>query len=394
MENVGIVGAGLAGLTLAAALQREGVTARVWEQAPAFGQVGAGIQLAPNATRLLRRLGLTEHLRRVAVRPEAIELRRWDDNSVIARTVLGAQCEQEYGAPYYTVHRADLHEGLRSLLGPDVVRAAARVVSVADSDEGATLKFGDGSTASAGLVAGADGIHSTVRAGLMADEPHFSGQSIYRAVVAAQQVPFLRAEPKVVLWLGPDRHVVCYPVSAGRSVSFGATAPAAGWYPESWTAAGSVTELADAYRDWHPQVRDLLGAADAVTRWALHDRDPVPRWSGRRVTLVGDAAHPMLPFVAQGANQAIEDAVVLARCLSAPRVEPAEALERYERLRRDRVDRVHEISRRNATVLHLSDGPGQRRRDDELARRQRLHEQSWLYGYDAHEEAGDRTVTS
>jgi salicylate hydroxylase len=388
MENVGIVGAGLAGLTLVAALRQEGVPARVWEQAPAFGEVGAGIQLAPNATRLLRRLGLGEHLSRVAVRPEAIEMRRWDDNSVIARTELGARCEQEYGAPYYAVHRADLHEGLRTLLGPETVRAAARCVAVTDSDEGATVRFADGSTASAGLVVGADGIHSTVRATLLSDEPRFSGQTIYRAVVAAEQVPFLLEEPKVVLWLGPDQHVVSYPVCAGRSVSFGATAPAAGWSSESWSAAGSVAELASAYQGWHPQVRQLIGSAGRVSRWALHDRDPVPRWSGRRVTLVGDAAHPMLPFVAQGANQAIEDAVVLSRCLAAPQAETAEALRRYERLRRERVDRVHEISRGNATTLNLADGDDQQRRDDDLARRQRLRNQAWLYGYDAYAESG------
>ncbi|WP_433831155.1 FAD-dependent monooxygenase [Actinoplanes sp. CA-015351] len=383
MDNVAIIGAGLAGLTLAAALRAEGRPVTVWEQADAFGPVGAGIQLAPNATRLLNRLGLAEHLRKVAVRPEAIELRRWDDDSVIARTELGASCEQEYGAPYYTVHRADLHDGLLRLLDPATVRAGARCTAVTGGDDGATVTFADGSVHRAGLVAGADGIHSVVRATLMTDEPRFSGQSILRAVVPAGDVPFLLTEPKVVLWLGPHQHVVCYPVSGGRSVSFGATMPAGGWYPESWSSPGSITDLAEAYRDWHPRVRRLIGAAGSVSRWALHDRDPVPRWSGRRVTLVGDAAHPMLPFLAQGANQAVEDAAVLARCLTAAPV--PDALRSYERLRRERVDRVHEISRRNATVLHLADGAGQRRRDGELSREQRLREQAWLYGYDAHD---------
>jgi len=399
MENVAIVGAGLAGLTLAAALRQEGVPARVWEQAPEFGEVGAGIQLAPNATRLLRRLGLGEHLSRVAVRPEAIEMRRWDDNSVIARTQLGARCEQEYGAPYYTVHRADLHEGLLALLEPETVRAAARCVAVTDADDdagagaddgagagagagdgvgasagdgegaGATVWFADGSTASAGLVVGADGIHSTVRAALLTDEPRFSGQTIYRAVVAAEQVPFLIEEPKVVLWLGPDQHVVSYPVSAGRSVSFGATTPAAGWSSESWSAAGSVAELASAYRGWHPQVRQLIGAAGRVSRWALHDRDPVPRWSGHRVTLVGDAAHPMLPFVAQGAAQAIEDAEALAHHLD---------FARYTVERRPRVARVAAVAQAGLHDYHLSDGPEQQARDGRL-RESTVADQDWLY---------------
>jgi salicylate hydroxylase len=394
MEDVAIVGAGLSGLTLAAALRHEGLPATVWEQSPAFGLVGAGIQLAPNATRLLHRLGLAGHLRCVAVRPAAIELRRWDDNSVIARTELGEACEQQYGAPYYAVHRADLHEGLLGLLEPGTVRAGARCVSVTDGGDRAVVTFDDGSAVGSGLAVGADGIHSTVRAQLMTDAPRFSGQSIYRSVVPAERVPFLLSEPKVVLWLGPGQHVVSYPVSAGRSVSFGATVSAGEWYPESWSGVGSVAELAQAYRGWHRDVRQLIDAAGSVSRWALHDRDPVPRWSGRRVTLIGDAAHPMLPFVAQGANQAIEDAVVLARSLAEGRRRDAggiavpEALRSYERMRRDRVDRVHEISRRNATTLHLADGAGQRRRDGEMARERRLAEQAWLYGYDAYADHG------
>ncbi|WP_045743702.1 FAD-dependent monooxygenase [Actinoplanes rectilineatus] len=385
MDDVAIVGAGLAGLTLAAALRQAGVPVRVWEQTRTFGTVGAGIQLAPNATRLLHRLGLRDRLRDTAVRPSAIEMRRWDDDAVIARTELGTACERQFGAPYLTVHRADLHEALLGLLPPGTVRPASRCVSVTENDHGATLHFEDGTTDTATLVAGADGIHSAVREGLATDRPRFSGQTIHRALVPAGRVPELLVDPKVVLWLGPDQHAVSYPVAGGRLVSFGATMPAATWRTESWTAAGSPGDLAAAYDGWHPQVRRLIDGVDTVSRWALHDRDPVPHWSGRHVTLVGDAAHPMLPFVAQGANQAIEDAIILARCLTETDLSIPEALQRYEQLRRERVDRVHGLSRGNATTFHVDDGAGRRERDDTLAAERRLQEQAWLYGYDAAE---------
>jgi salicylate hydroxylase len=383
---VAIVGAGLSGLTLAACLHRAGRGATVFEQAPALAEVGAGIQLAPNATRLLHRLGLADHLRAVAVQPAAIEMRRYDDNSVLGRTALGRDCEERYGAPYYTLHRADLHRGLVGLLPPDALRLGLRCTGLSEKRELAQLRFDTGDTADAAVVAGADGIHSVVRDTLATDRPRFSGQTILRGLVPAQRVPYLLDEPKVVLWLGPRQHFVCYPVAGGRLVSFGATTPAGDWTAESWSAPGSLVELTSAYQGWHPEVTDVIAAAGTVSRWALHDRDPLHRWSTGRVTVLGDAAHPMLPFLAQGANQAIEDAVTLAACLAATgTAEPATALARYEDLRQARTARVQEISRGNATTLHLSDGGQQRERDAALRETQRLEQQQWLYGHDAAE---------
>jgi salicylate hydroxylase len=377
--NVAIVGAGIAGLTLAAALRRAGISFDVYEQAPRLMEVGAGIQLAPNATRLLHRLGLEERLRPGAVAPEAIEIRRWDDNTVLQRTPLGEACRDRFGAPYYTMHRADLHSALLSLLPPERVHLGAHCVGVTQSTDTARLKMSDGTTVLAGLVVGADGIRSAVREYLARDHAVYSGQTIYRGLVAAGRVPHLLAEHRVLVWFGPDRHCVCYPVSSGRLVNFAATVAARDWTEESWTAEGSVDDLLPAYAGWNEDVTRLLCTADSVGRWALHDRESLDRLSAGRVVVVGDAAHPMLPFRAQGANQAIEDAVTLARCL---RTEPLDAaLSRYQQIRLPRTTRIQRESRASVRSYHLADGAEQQRRDT-ASKDDGLENQAWLYGYD------------
>ncbi|MFJ8581134.1 FAD-dependent monooxygenase [Micromonospora sp. NPDC093277] len=381
--RVTIVGAGIGGCTLAAELHAAGIDCRVYEQAPALKPVGAGVQLAPNAVRPLHRLGLTDHLRAVAVPVGAIQMRRWNDGATISRLPLDG-CVEQFGAPYLTVLRSDLHHGLVGLLPPGSLRLGRRVVAVHDGPDQAELEFTDGARERADVVVGADGIHSVVRAGLHRDEPRFSGQLIFRGLVPADRVPSLTQDPRVQLWLGPNQHCVGYPVAGGRMVSFGATVPATAGQQESWSAVGEPGELALVYRDWHPEVRKLIGSADEMGRWALHDRDPVVGWSGRRTVLLGDAAHPMLPFLAQGANQAIEDAVALARCLTAAdRDDVRPALRRYERVRRPRTDEVHLRSRANNRTLHLADGTRAQERDARLATAANLRDQEWLYGYDA-----------
>ncbi|WP_405792416.1 FAD-dependent monooxygenase [Streptomyces sp. NBC_01506] len=386
--RVAVAGAGIAGLTFVAALRRAGVDCHVYEQTQHLAEVGAGVQLAPNATRLLRRLGLGERLRDVAVAPRAIEMRRWDDGTLLQRTPLGDECHSRFGAPYYTVHRADLHSALLSLVPPDQVHLGARCVAVTQDTDAAVLHMSDGSTVAADLVVGADGIHSVAREQLVADRPRYSGQTIYRGLVSADRVRHLLAEPRVRLWLGPDRHCVCYPVSAGRQVSFGATVAASDWREESWSARGDAAELVAAYEGWHPDVVQLLGAARTVSRWALHDRDSVDRLGSGRVTVIGDAAHPMLPFQAQGANQAIEDAFVLAVCLADAGTGTgtgglSAALRRYERIRLARTTRIQGRSRNNAKTFHLADGDAQRRRDTAAQTSSGLDGHEWLFGYDA-----------
>lgn len=382
--RVAIVGAGITGLTVAAALTAAGHDCDVFEQAERFADVGAGLQLAPNATRILRRLGLGPFLSRVAVRPRAIEMRRWADNSLLVRTPLGAECEREFGAPYYTVHRADLHAGLRGLLDPGMIHLGARVTAIAEGAREVTLCLQDGSQPRADVVIGADGIHSAVRSGLSADRPRYSGHGIYRGLVPADRVRSLLGEPRVLLWLGPGQHCVAYPVRNGELVSVAATAPAPGWGLESWTAQGCPEELIAKYAGWNDQIAGLLAALPAVGQWALHDRDEIGSWSRPNITLAGDAAHPMLPFLAQGANQAIEDAIVLATALrSATEDTIADALHRYERIRQARTREVHRVSRANTGMLHLPDGAEQAARDRRLAEGGSLSSQAWLYGYKA-----------
>ncbi|GAA1738475.1 FAD-dependent monooxygenase [Luedemannella helvata] len=357
-----IIGAGIAGLTLAAALGREGTGCTVYEQADAFTGVGAGVQLTPNATRLLRRLGLGAWLAGTGVRPTAIELRDWRSGSVLTRVELGRACEERYGAPYYTIHRADLHEGLRALVadrcGAHTVRVGRRCVAVREREDDVEVRFADGSAVAADLVVGADGVHSVVRAALSPDASRPTGTSVYRALVPAAIVPRLATEPRVLLWPGPGRHVVCYPVRGGAWLNVVATVPDA-----------TRCQPADAYRGWYEDVLGLLTAGEPTT-WAVHDRPAPPLFGAGRIALTGDAAHPVLPFAAQGANQAIEDAVVLAGCLRLP--ERRRALGEYERLRRPRVARIAAASRANGERLHRPDAD---RRD--------LFDSAWIYGHDA-----------
>lgn len=408
--SVAVIGGGVAGLSVAAWLARAGMACTVFEQAERFAEAGAGIQLSPNATRLLHRLGLAEALDAVAVRPVAIELRRWDSNEVIGRTELGAACEATYGAPYYTLHRADLHRILRDAANADLmaadltavvgqVRLGQRCVGIEEGADGVDIRFADSSLARADVVVGADGIRSTVRAALVADDARYAGITVYRGLVRARRLAGLVADPRVLVWLGPGQHCVCYPISGW--VSFVAATPSDGWRAETWTAPGRVADLVTAYAGWHHDVLDMLAAADSVTRWALHDRAPLARLCTRRVAVVGDAAHAMLPFGAQGANQAVEGAAALATCLRQAATGRAAternaasladqvtfALARYEQLRLGRLARVGALVRDRERNHHLPDGAEQRQRDQGLNARESLRHQAWLYGYDAEQAA-------
>jgi salicylate hydroxylase len=385
--RVAIVGGGIGGLSAAAFLRRAGVPdIHVYEQAPELREIGAGIQLAPNAGRLLARLGLGDALDACGTRLEVgWEMRRWQDGRVLSSMPLGAACEERFGAPYRVVHRAGLIEALRDLLPSDAVRLGRRCVLARQTRDGAELVFDDGTREHADVVVGADGIHSTVREAVVPPVPaHFSGLAAYRCIVPAAAAPRLARCPVFTSWLGPGRHLVHYPLSPGGDVNVIAVVPAGAWRSESWVAEGSTARFAAEFAGWDARLRVLISGASCVLLYALYDRQPLERWTAGNVTLLGDAAHPMLPFFAQGAGQAIEDAAVLAGCVAAAGTRGVgAALLHYEELRRERASSVQRLSRGRPARNHLADGDEQQRRDVELASADPIERDAWLYGHDA-----------
>jgi len=379
--RVAVVGGGIGGLVAGLALHRAGLDVRVFEQAPVVGTVGAGIQLAPNATRVLDALGVLPAVRRIAVEPTAFEFRRWDDGRLLSSTPLGPPVEAAYGAPYLHVHRGDLVAALAALVPVEV---GARCVDVLPGDRDVEVRFAGGRRERVDLVVGADGIHSVVRQAILgAADARFTGHVAFRGLIPAARVAGLPVGHTSTVRMGPGRHCVHYFVSAGRLLNVVCVIEEDSWTQESWTDHGDPAELRAAFADWDPVVRALIDALDAPLKWALFDRLPFPRWSKGPVTLLGDACHPMLPYGAQGAAQAIEDAAVLSACLRAEPTDVPAALARYEALRHDRTARVQEISRGNATRFHLPDGPDQRARDAAIASTYGLSPDiDWLYGFD------------
>jgi salicylate hydroxylase len=387
--RVAIVGGGLGGLAAALALHQAGIEATVIEMAGARREAGAGIVVPPNMVRVLARLGLADALPRFAVRLEAAwEFRRWEDGRVLFVQEMGEACVQHYGVPCYVAHRADLLALLQDALPPAVVQLGLRCHAMAQDEHGVELVVagadGRETRVHADAAIGADGIHSVLNP--LVAQPHaarFSGLGAFRCLVPAAAAPPGALRPVQTLWLGPGRHFVHYPVSAGRLVNVVAIVPAGDWRTESWTAEGAVADMRREFEGWDPRLLQLVDAATETRRWALYDRTPLAGWVKGRVALLGDAAHAMLPFFAQGAAQALEDALVLAACLRgvASAALPA-ALQRYDAIRRPRASRVQLMSRGREIRNHLPDGPEQRSRDAELARGNPLADSAWLYGHD------------
>jgi salicylate hydroxylase len=382
--RIAILGGGIGGLATAAFLRREGLPAVVYEQAPRLAEVGAGLVVAPNAARLLRRLGVLDAFAARAVRLRTgWEFRRWEDGTVLSWEDLADACERLYGEHTYTAHRADLLRVIESQVPTGNIKLGRKCTGL-DSGHGALrLTFADGSSAEADVVIGADGIHSVVRATLFgASSATYSGVCAFRALVPAGHAPEFARRPAQTLWIGPGHHLVHYPVSGGDLVNLVAFAPAGGYTTESWTATATVAEFLAEFDGWDSRLVALIRAAGTPGRWALLDRTPLPRWSAGTVTLLGDAAHPMFPFFAQGAAQAIEDAAVLARCLADDTGNPVAALKRYEELRIPRTTRLQAVSHGRARINHLPDGPEQRERDAVFARQDPLVANGWIYSHD------------
>jgi salicylate hydroxylase len=387
--RIAVVGAGIGGLAAAAALARAGLRCDVFDRSDHPGRLagmGLGIQLSPNGVRALREIGATPRPSAV-VRPDAVELRRWRDNALLGRAPLD-DVETRYGAPYWTLTRAELSGALLAAVDGAGLHLGRRCVGASVGRAGVRLRFADGGEHLADLVIGADGVHSALRA-VLGDGglgPRFSGHVAYRAVIPAAELPTHLVTPhRVRVWLGPGRHCVCYPVRGGDQVNVVATAPSPS--PEV-----NPEKLILGYAEWCGSVRALLSAAAGRGRaWPLWSGAPVPRRHRGGLVLLGDAAHPALPWLAQGASQALEDAVTLARCLGAPghRGLPGSSsssgtglapLERYDALRGARAARLAAAIRTATDEHHLPDGLRQRRRDRRLAT---PPDRDWLYGYDA-----------
>ncbi|MBS0539293.1 MAG: FAD-dependent monooxygenase [Proteobacteria bacterium] len=365
--HIAIVGAGMGGLAAAASLLKAGIGVTVYEQARQFGRIGQGIQIGCNAMHVLRGLGLEQRLRGDTFYPRSWNNRDWKTGEVLFDIVFGPSAEEKYGAPYLLAHRGDLHAALASAVPAAHVKLDHRLTGLEQKADGRVrLTFANGHTAEADAAIGADGTHSIARDILFGkSEPTFTGRIAYRTVYPARLLGDFPVE-NCTKWWGEDRHIVVYPVKPDRSeIYFVTSQPEPGFEIESWSATGDVNVLRDAFSEFHPEVRRVVGAAPEVHKRPLVDREPLERWVDGNVALLGDACHPMTPYMAQGAAMAIEDGAILSRCLATvDRDGVGVALRRYEKTRKERTAKIQLTSRQNIWGKGVTDT-------------------DWVYGYNA-----------
>jgi salicylate hydroxylase len=384
-RDIIIVGAGIGGLTAAGVLLQRGHRVRVYEQAPALGEIGAGIQISANASRVLHGLGLEEALSRTAVVPTAQHFRLYSSGELVQEIALGAAHERAHGAKYYHLHRADLHAVLAAKvreLDPNAVVLEATAERFTETRDSVTVEFANGATASGEVLIGADGIKSAIRAQILGPtKAEFTGYVSWRAVVPSSRLPADYMERVSTNWMGPNAHVIVYYLRRGELLNFVGLVEDETWLDESWTVKAPWTRLKADFAPWHPKVQLLIDAMDRDNcyRWAMYNRPPVTGWSTERATLLGDAAHPTLPFMAQGAAMAIEDAAIIARVLE-QESSTAAALDLYQRSRYERTARVQIGSNEMGKLFHLRTEEDLRRG---FAGRDLAKERNaWLFSYD------------
>lgn len=379
-----IAGAGLGGLTAAACLMKAGHTVEIYEQAPKLGEIGAGIQISANAMHVLRDLGLEQAIRAVGVHPAAYVFRLFDSGEEIQRFSLAEEHEHIHGAPYTQLHRADFHDILARKvqeLDPGAVRLNKKVVGYVEHTDGVELKFEDGTSARGDLLIAADGVKSPIRTQMLgAAVATYTGDAVWRITVPIERLPGGLLEKAMSVFVGPGRHAVCYYLRGGALLNFVGCVETTDISEESWTVKYPWEMLKQDYRGWNGAIQAIIDQADkdACYRWSLHTRPVAPNWSTARVTLLGDAAHPTLPYLAQGAAMAIEDGAVLTRALATSGT-IAGALKRYERNRIERTSKIVAQSTANRELFHL---PSEAAIRAAFAKRnQGADRNAWLYSY-------------
>jgi len=386
--RIAIIGGGIGGLAAALALERRGAETIVCEQSPELSEIGAGLNLTPNAVKALRALGLDREVEAIGWGSEWLMIRSWKSGRYITHVRRG-DFRRQFGAPNITVHRADLSDVLRGALKTAELRLGKRCVGVEVGERGAAARFADGSAIEADVVVGADGIHSAVRESLFgAETPRFTGCICWRGMAPADAVPADIETKQGIMWMGPHGHVVHYRVRRGELVNIVAHVDSDAWTEESWTRECGVDELTTTYAAWHSDLTRMFPCSTRWYKWALYDRDPLERWSKGRATLLGDSAHAMLPYLGQGAAVAIEDGVVLAAMIARQGEDLGAALLAYERLRAPRNKAAVLGSRARAKENHLASPWARLKRDVKFALRERfgrdntVFQTAWLYEYD------------
>ncbi len=380
-----IVGAGIGGLTLAHALIQKGISVRILERAPALENVGAGIQIPPNAMKVLRAIDLEDAIKKHAFQPKAIEARMGKSGRHIFNIPLAHAAENRWGAPYLHIHRADYIAALSGQLPAGVLDLNARVTGYENQEDGVSVKITDGQEIWCKYLVGADGIRSSIREQMLGpDVPQFTGNMAWRAVVPTDRLGEFAPNPTACAWFGPGRHAVTYRLGVdGEITNFVGVVEQEAWQEEGWSIPGEQADVLADFSGWHPTLTTLIKNADNFKRWALFDRAPLDHWVDGRVVLMGDAAHPMLPFLAQGAAMAVEDAWVLAETIS-----NGQPLAAYENLRLARTSKVQAASRGNMGLFHKSSLLSQLmtygpmwlagKLDPNIVHRR----MDWLYGFD------------
>ena len=390
MKRILIAGAGIGGLTAALALLKKGIEVDVYEQASELREVGAGLQLSANGTRVFHALGVGEALQALSCEASGKEVRLWSSGETWKLFDLGSVSIERYGFPYLTVYRPDLPGVLRDAVlreKADALHLGARCAGFEQDSRHVELRLESGAAMSGDALVGADGVHSCIRQALFgADRPAFTGIIAWRGIVPMERLPARMAREVATNWIGPGGHVVHYPLRAGKLMNFVGILERADWQVESWSTRGTTEELAADFRGWHEDVQTLIRNVDAPYKWALMVRAPMERWTASRVSLLGDACHSMLPMLAQGAVMAIEDGYILARCIEQCGDDLPAALARYESARRERTRRTVEGSAANARRFHnpkLAD-PAEAKSyvDGEWDEARIAERYEWLFRYD------------